>query len=323
MTATADDTSMAGSRWRLWPIVDVAAPPQRLAMLRILAGVFTLSYLLIRMPVFLQLRRRESGFEGVGPALLLDGPVPDDVITGVIAGTLVAGVGFVVGWRFRITGPLFALGMLALGSYRGSWGQLLHFENLIVLHLLIIALAPSSDAWSLDARHHGRGAAGGASRSSTAYGWPIALAGLVTVTTYVIAGIAKLRYGGFDWMLGDTLRNHVAYAATRADLLGTMRAPLAGWTVRSDWVLPLAAASTIVIELMAPVALLGGRVRTIWVVAAWLMHVGILATMLIGFPYPLVLLAFAPMYRVERLWTDRPNWLRGPQSKRSRVSANR
>jgi hypothetical protein len=111
-------------------------------------------------------------------------------------------------------------------------------------------------------------------------------------------------------MLGDTLRNHVAYAAARLDLLGGEPSPLAAWGVRNDAWWPAAAVVTIVIELAAPLALLGGRIRTVWVLAAWLMHVGILAFMLIGFPYPLVLVAFAPLFRVERLWLDRPPWLR-------------
>jgi hypothetical protein len=41
-----------------------------------------------------------------------------------------------------------------------------------------------------------------------------------------------------------------------------------------------------------------------------LLHLGIAATMLIVFPYPLFLVAFAPFYRVERLWIDRPDRLR-------------
>ena len=47
-------------------------------------------------------------------------------------------------------------------------------------------------------------------------------------------------------------------------------------------------------------------------IAAWLMHVGIFAFMLIGFPFPLFLVAFAPLYRIERLWTDRPTRLLRP-----------
>ena len=292
------------------PIVDAVAPSERLAMFRILIGTFALVYLLIRLPVFLQIGDRRTGFDGVGLAGLLDGPVSSAVVAGTVAVTALAGIGFILGWRFRLFGPLFALGMLALGSYRGSWGQLLHFENLMVLYLLIVALAPSADAWSLDARRRAddRRHAG----ASTVYGWPIALASLVLVITYVIAGIAKLRYGGLDWVFGDTLRNHVAYAAARLDLLGGTPSPFAGLGVRLESVWPFAAAATIAIELAAPIALLGGRLRTAWVIAAWSMHLGVLAFMLIGFPMPLFVVAFAPLFRIERLWTDRPRWLLRP-----------
>jgi hypothetical protein len=196
---------------------------------------------------------------------------------------------------------------------------LLHFENLMVLYLMILALSPAADAWSLDARRREAGSETAVAGESTAYGWPIALAALVLVLTYVIAGIAKLRYGGADWVLGDTLRNHVAYAAARSDLLGATPSPLAPWAVRLDRMWPLVAAGVIVIELAAPLALFGGRLRTAWVIAAWTMHVGILALMLIVFPLPLFLVAFAPLYRVERLWTDRPTWLmRQPVVQRTR-----
>ena len=297
-------------------IVDAVAPPERLAMLRILAGVFAVAYLLIRLPVFLQLGDRRTGFDGVDLAGFLGGPVPSVVVHATIAATVLAGIGFVVGWWFRFIGPLFALGMLALGSYRGSWGQLLHFENLMVLYLVILALSPAADAWSIDARRRCRRGVVQVPAESSAYGWPIALASLVLVITYVVAGIAKLRYGGLDWVFGDTLRNHVAYAAARSDLLGGTPSPLAEWGVRLDRMWPLAAAGTIVVELGAPVALLGGRLRTTWVIATWLMHLGILAFMLIAFPFPLFLVAFAPLYRIERLWTDRPSWLRRPLDQR-------
>ena len=55
------------------------------------------------------------------------------------------------------------------------------------------------------------------------------------------------------------------------------------------------------VELAAPVALLGGWVRNAWVVAAWLLHAGVAALMFVVFPYPLFLVAFAPFFRLERL----------------------
>ena len=289
----------------LWRIVDAQAPPERLAMLRILTGVFAVAYLAIRLPVFVQLAERESGFDGVGVASALTGPVPDWVLFALIGVTFVSGLAYTLGWQYRRLAPVFAVGWLALGSYRGSWGQLLHFENLFVLHLLIVGLAPAADRWALDARA-GRRRAG---RAPTSYGWPIALTALVVVITYVIAGLAKLRYGGLDWITGDTLRNHVAYAAARLDLLGGDPSPLAAGGVTLSWVWPFAAAATIAIELSAPIALLGGKVRTAWVIAAWLLHAGVLVFMLIGFPYPLFLVAFAPFFRIERLWTHRAAWM--------------
>jgi hypothetical protein len=302
-------------------VIDSVAPPERLAMLRILIGGFAVAYLLIRLPVFLQLGDRRNGFDGAGLASALGGPVPSAVIDATIAVTVLTGIGFVVGWRFRSVGPLFALGMLVLGSYRSSWGRLLHFENLMVLYLVIVALSPAADAWSLDARRRSRrrsrSDAHAVAASSSAYGWPIALLSVVLVVTYVIAGVAKLRYGGLDWVVGDTLRNHVAYAAARLDLLGGTPSPLAPWAVRLDRLWPLAAAGTIVVELSAPLVLFGGRLRTGWVIGAWLMHLGILAFMLIAFPLPLFLVAFAPLYRVERLWTDRPSWMARPVGQRA------
>ena len=61
------------------------------------------------------------------------------------------------------------------------------------------------------------------------------------------------------------------------------------------------AAASVAIELAAPLALLGGRWRNGWVVAAWMMHVGIAALMLVVFPYPLFVVAFLPFFELERV----------------------
>ncbi|MFN3255800.1 MAG: hypothetical protein ACE37B_08890 [Ilumatobacter sp.] len=284
--------------------VDAVAPPERLAVFRILTGGFALIYLLIRLPVFLALAdRRADDFDGLGVFAWSSQPLPDAVFFGVVGATLVCGAGFVTGVGFRATGPLFALGMLTLVSYRSSWGQLLHFEILVVLHLCIVAVSPSADAYTIGprGRRSSSGGDAGPTAASTDYGWPLAMCSLTLVITYVIAGIAKLRYGGLDWVLGDTLRNHVAYSAARLDVLGASPSPLARPAVRFDEVFPIAAAATVAIELLAPLALFGATLRNVWVAATWAMHLGIFALMLVGFPYPLFLVAFAPLYDLERL----------------------
>ncbi len=276
-------------------VIDTQAPPERLAVFRILVGVFVVGYLLVRLPVFLELADRStSDFDGVGIFSSFGSPLPAGVVVAVIALTIVTGALFTGGAWFRVSGPLFALGTLVLVSYRSSWGQLLHFEHLPALHLLVLAWSPAADAFSVDSRRRARPLRPGAS-----YGWPLSLCALLTVVTYVIAGIAKLRYGGVDWIVGDTLRNHVAYSAARLDVLGADPSPLAQPAVRLAWALPLAAAASVVIELGAPVALLRGRVRTGWVAAAWTMHATIFALMFVGFPYPLFLVAFAPLFDLD------------------------
>lgn len=293
----------APSRRRL-PIVDASAPAERLAALRIAVGVFALVYAIGRTPVFLALTDRpEDDFDGVGILTWLSGPLPDAVFVAVLATAVASGVSFVLGWRYRLAGPLFALCMLVTTTFRGSWGQLLHFENLMVLQLLVLAPSPAADAWSLDARRRDAAHGGGvrSDRESVRYGWPIAIAGLVTVITYVIAGIAKLRYGGMEWVTGDTLRHHISYSAARLDLIGGTSAPLAEVAVRTPWVLPVCAAGAVVIELGAPVVWLGARWRNAWVACAWAMHAGIYLTMFVGFPSPLFGVAFAPFFALERV----------------------
>jgi Vitamin K-dependent gamma-carboxylase len=284
--------------WLLAP-----APAARLATFRVLVGLFATVYLAIRSPAFWALASPSGSarFEPVGVLWFLDAPLPGWSVRLAVAAVLALGVAFTIGFRFRLAGPAFAVVLLALSTYRSSWGQILWLENLMVLHVLVLA---------------GSRAADGRDRpDDAAYGWPLRLAALVTVTTYVLAGVAKLRIGGIDWMTGDSVRNQVAYSAARLDLLGATGSPVGRWLVRYAWVFPPAAVATVVLELGAPLALLGGRVRTAWVGAMWALHLSIAVLMLVVFPYPIALVAFAPLFRLERL-ADRvasARWWRRPK----------
>jgi hypothetical protein len=263
-------------------------------VLRVLVGAFSTIYLAVRLPTFLALADRPGPLEPVGLLGWLTGPLPSALVVGWVVATLALGVAFTAGLAARATGPGFALGMLLAATYRSSWGQLLWLENLMVLQLLIVALAPSADACAL-----GRRAKQGSPAPSASYGWPLRLAALVTVTTYVLAGVTKLRLGGVEWMWGDAVRNHIAFSAARLELFGEASSPLGRAAVSLDGWLRPAAVATVAIELAAPVALLGGRLRTAWTVLAWTMHAAIAALMVVVFPFPLSGVAFACFYRLE------------------------
>jgi hypothetical protein len=284
--------------WLLAP-----APAERLAVLRALVGLFATLYLVIRQRAFLTLvDARPDLFEAVGVLAPLGQPWRDELLVAVFVATVVLGIAFTVGAWFRLTGPAFALGLLLLTTYRSSWGQLLWIEDLVVIDVIIVGLTRSADALAVDARRRSRTARpAAAAPDATAYGWPVRLAALVTVSTYVLAGVAKLRTSGLEWIFSDSLRNHVAYSNVRLDLYAGASSPLGRWLVAYGWVFPPFALITVALELCAPVALLGGRWRDVWVTVIWLIHIGVAALMFVVFPFPLFLVAFAPFYRLEEL----------------------
>jgi hypothetical protein len=194
--------------------------------------------------------------------------------------------------------PLFALLLLALSTYRSSWGQVLWLENVMVVQVLIVGFSRSADAlaWRPGRRRPSAGKDAG-----EAYGVPVRLAAVVTVATYLLSVLAKFRLGGTAWMFSDSLRNHVAGSVARAELLDAPAPPLGRWLVAYEWVFPPMAVLAVLVELASPIALVKGRLRDIWVASAWIMHVSIALLMYVVFPYPLFLVAFAPFYELEHL----------------------
>jgi uncharacterized membrane protein YphA (DoxX/SURF4 family) len=311
-------------RWFLAP-----APAERLAALRILVGSFATIYLAIRVPYVLDVADLPRGrFEPVGVAAVLDAPLATAVVRVVLLSAVLAGVLFVVGWRHRVVAPTFALLLLASLTYSNSWQHIAHTENLVLLHVAVLAVVPAADVWSLDARRavagtDARRAAGPVTAPGSGYGWPIQLMSMLTVVTYVLAGVAKVRHGGVDWVDGDVLRNLVAHDNLRKIVLGDVHSPIGGWLVGHGWVFPPLAALSLAVELGAPLALLRGRFRQVWIVAAWCFHLGVLALMAILFPYPLSGIAFASFLRPERLLTRVARAVRRPATGSGALTAYR
>ncbi len=285
------------------------APPQRLAALRMLVGGFATIYVAARLVHLISfIDFPTHNFAPVGVVSLLSHPLPAPLVIAGVVLTLVLAPAFTLGWRFRVTGPAFAFALLWVLSYRNSWGMVFHTENLLVIHALVLGLTRSADAWSLDARH----ARLPITPPPHAHGWPVRLLALVTVATYVLAGVAKLRLSGLAWIDSDLLRNYIAYDNLRKLELGDAYSPIGAALVRHGWLFPPLAATSLALELLAPIALLGPRLARAWALGAWGFHVGVLAVMAIFFPYPLSGLGFAPLFQVERLPLWRWLGLRAP-----------
>jgi hypothetical protein len=273
------------------------APPERLGLLRALLGGCATAYVIARAFDYVSVARFPAReLAPVGPVHLLDAPLPASIVVALVVATVVAGLAFTLGWRYRTSGPAFAVLLSWVTSYRNSWGMIFHTENLMVLHVIVLALAPAADAHALDAR--GRVAPPASAR----HGWPVKLLCAVTVSTYFVAGVAKLRNAGLDWIWTDTLRNFVAIDNLRKAELGDSWSLAGAFMVRHPELFPPLAALALVVELAAPLALVHRRIASAWAVASWAFHVGVLVVMAIVFHYPLLGLAYAPMFPVERAW---------------------
>ncbi len=281
---------VAGERNDSWLMAP--APAGRLNAVRLLTIGYALVWIAVRTGHWLDLSRLPSSrWEPVGISNWV-GSQRTAVVTVVVAVAVVAGVAALgaVAWPF--SAAVFAIAFLWLTSFGASWGQILHTEHLVALHLLVLAAAPS-----------GRG-------DSATAGWPLKVMSAVTVATYFVAGVAKLRFGGgLDWLDGDGLLRLVAHDNLRKRLLGDAWSPISPVAVGHPLIFQIGAWLTLVVELGAPLALLGRRWAYTWVALAWCFHLAVLALMAVLFPYPLVGVAFASMLPVERLFAWRPSGL--------------
>jgi hypothetical protein len=295
------------ARWWLAP-----APAERLAALRVLIGGYALLYVLVRLRELIAVARLPAGqFQPVGVVRVLDAPLPPGAAAAIAVATAALLAAFTLGYRFRVTAPAAALGLLWVTSYRSSWGMVFHTENLMVLHAIALACAPAADAWAMNRRP----AAAGAPPAS-GYGWAIKLLVALTAATYVLAGIAKLRIAGPGWIDGELLRNQIAVDNLRKALLGDWIAPLAVPLLEHPSVFTAFCALTLGLELGAFVSLFGGRVARLWALGAWGFHVGVVLLMNIWFPYPLLGFAFFPLLRAERPFTWLFGWVARRRARR-------
>jgi hypothetical protein len=177
------------------------------------------------------------------------------------------------------TAVSFGLGIYLFGM-EASFGEIHHFEHVLIFAFLMMAFSPCGDAWSIDVliRRARVGAIEEPSAKSGEYTWPVRMIWVVIVSIYFAAGVSKVRHSGFEWIDSDNMRNLLMsgyYHISNAD-------PLTSWGLvvsRSVTIPRLMAAGSMILELTLPLALFSQRCRWVLIPSVAAMQFGIAVLM--------------------------------------------
>lgn len=165
------------------------------------------------------------------------------------------------------TATAFALGLYLIGFMRNI--DMNHTDAALILVLGIMAVARCGDACALDRWLVGRSRPRVAPPSGD-YRWPVQLIQMATILPLFVAGIAKLRHSGLEWVFSDTLAIVMLQNNFRTD-------PLLPWGIelaRFVWLCQALAAGALLIELLLPLALINVKARLVLVPSAIMLLVG-------------------------------------------------
>ncbi len=157
-----------------------------------------------------------------------------------------------LGLFYRIVAPFNFLAGFFVTNYASSFGVNTHTYLPVILAGLPLAFSFASDSFSLD-RHFFRKTQPCDSRIYVA---PVRTMQVVFCLVFFISAIAKLRFGGVEWVTSNTLQNYLFRAAQifpDAHRLAT-ELKFGLWLYQHEALLHWIAGSTIVFELLVPVA---------------------------------------------------------------------
>lgn len=288
--------------------------PITLAVARIITGMYTFDYLTSwRRALVRSAGGAPEVFHPVGVARILNEPLPVGLYDGLFSACVFLSALFTAGVLHRILAPVFAALLLFVLSYSNSWAMVFHTENMLVLHVLILAITPSAAALSIDASYTREdpkltrfGLARYQSEADMKFRWPVRVLQLGATLPYVVAGVAKINgKAGWTWAVGTNLRDQITMNGLYYEVLMNGAEPITFHVYGWDWAFMFAATMTLVLEIGAPLALLHRWAGYLFVVGIMSMHWSILVLMGIPFPYQLYGCAFASFF----VW-DRPvEWL--------------
>jgi predicted DCC family thiol-disulfide oxidoreductase YuxK len=181
------------------------------------------------------------------------------------AALLLAGIGLFTRVSCAIA---FALGLYLIGL-PNNIGKVDHNDAIVLWSFLVMAVARSGDAWSIDAMI--RTARGKKPLGAHAeYRWPLRMMQVLMAVVFCISGCAKLRTSGFAWAFSDNLRN----TFIMQQYLSDPPTNWALWIASQRWLCYTLALATLVFETGAPLALFSRTARLIIIPSLFLMQIG-------------------------------------------------
>ena len=243
---------------------------ERLAAVRI--GLCLLLAGRLSRPLYLQLAGQPRAlYRPISFMHLFPSMPPAGVVIAVQAIAVTACVLGAAGVFARFAIPVAWVGAFFLNGMWTSVGQPMHNDTHLILGVVPLLFAPTTDAWSLANRR--RGAAPPA--PSVRYGWPLRTAMIVVAGGYFFSGFSKVIFSGPAWVLGDNLR-WALYAVSDQNARPIVSAVL---LASHPLLTHAAAAGALLTELGFPVVLWKPKAAWFFVPSAVLLHAGIGLTM--------------------------------------------
>jgi len=213
---------------------------------------------------------------------------------------LVAGLVMVaLGVRVRATALIAALLLYHLAPLETLiWTPSPYERGLEIstLSMVVLAIAPSADAWGLAARQPRTDG-----QPSWEYRWPLVLLQLFVAQAYLFSGYSKLYRVGWGWVSAANLR-HWLLVFNQEDQIAVFHA-LGRWIADRPTLCLAVAVGTLAFDLSFIVVVLWKRARIVYLPLALVFHAGILFSMNIAFLNVPQLLLFVDW---DRLTTSRP-----------------
>lgn len=208
---------------------------------------------------------------------------------------------------FRWIAPLWwILGLIVITNGH-SYGYQGHVYMPLVLAGLPLCFSRASDALSFDSWKK----VPALTVDVQSYLLPVRTIQIVLVLAYFAAGVSKLRFGGIEWITGDTLRNYLI----RSSLIFSDSNQLAHTVqlnevlFRVPWLCNLLAFGAVLLEISMPLALWKRQFAKLLIPAIVALQIGIFFTIFVRFtPYVALLGAWINWHWVLHWFS---NWYFG------------